>query len=321
MKKLLLLVLILWASGCRKDEEETRDYRQEMRNFVQNIGSYARNIAPNFIVIPQNGQELLTENGEGTGIPVTTYINAINGVGREDLFYGYTADNVLTPISARNYILPFLDIAKSNDVKVLVIDYCSSCAFVDSSYTWNAGKGYISFAASHRDLDNVPAYPTEPFNVNTENISSIGGAKNFLYLINPGAYATKAEFLADLQSTDYDVLIIDAFFDTSQLSFNENESLKRKKNGATRLVISYMSIGEAENYRYYWQESWASNPPSWLAEENTDWPGNYKVRYWDKGWQDIILGNDASYTKRILSAGFDGVYLDIIDAFEYFETQ
>ena len=36
-------------------------------------------------------------------------------------------------------------------------------------------------------------------------------------------------------------------------------------------------------------------------------------------WQDIVFGNDESYLKKILDAGFDGVYLDIIDAFEYFE--
>jgi cysteinyl-tRNA synthetase len=45
------------------------------------------------------------------------------------------------------------------------------------------------------------------------------------------------------------------------------------------------------------------------------------VWYRDKQWQDIIYGNDSSYLKKILDAGFDGVYLDVIDAFEYFEDQ
>ena len=53
--------------------------------------------------------------------------------------------------------------------------------------------------------------------------------------------------------------------------------------------------------------------------ENPNWPGNYKVRYWEQSWKDIIYGNDNSYLKKILDAGFDGVYLDIIDAFEYYE--
>jgi cysteinyl-tRNA synthetase len=80
-----------------------------------------------------------------------------------------------------------------------------------------------------------------------------------------------------------------------------------------------MSIGEAEDYRYYWKPEWKRNPPAWLGKVNPDWPGCYKVHYWDKNWQDIIFGNNSSYLKRILDAGFDGAYLDIIDAFEYFE--
>ena len=80
-----------------------------------------------------------------------------------------------------------------------------------------------------------------------------------------------------------------------------------------------MSIGEAEDYRYYWQSSWKIGSPDWIEKENPDWEGNYKVKYWEKGWQDIIYGNNDSYLKKILDTGFDGVYLDIIDAFEYFE--
>jgi cysteinyl-tRNA synthetase len=82
-----------------------------------------------------------------------------------------------------------------------------------------------------------------------------------------------------------------------------------------------MSIGEAEDYRYYWQTEWEKDPPSWLAEENPEWSGNYKVQYWNKDWQNIIYGKGNSYLNKILDVGFDGVYLDIIDAFQYFEGQ
>ncbi|HEC89701.1 MAG TPA: hypothetical protein ENI44_03860, partial [Thermoplasmatales archaeon] len=55
--------------------------------------------------------------------------------------------------------------------------------------------------------------------------------------------------------------------------------------------------------------------------ENPNWPGCYKVKYWYPEWQSIIYGNNDSYLKKILDAGFDGVYLDVIDAFEYFENK
>jgi cysteinyl-tRNA synthetase, unknown class len=78
-------------------------------------------------------------------------------------------------------------------------------------------------------------------------------------------------------------------------------------------AISYLSIGEAEDYRYYFQDSWNSNPPSWLGKLNTDWPGNFKVKYWDAEWQQQIIG----YLDKIIESGFDGIYLDIVDGFDY----
>ena len=116
-------------------------------------------------------------------------------------------------------------------------------------------------------------------------------------------------------------IIIDLFYDDVALTASEVVSLKVKANGGSRLVIAYMSIGEAEDYRYYWHTEWETNPPLWLAEENLEWPGNYKVRYWDKDWHNVIYGKDDSYLDKVVDTQFDGVYLDIIDAFEYFEGQ
>ena len=308
--------------GGGSSPDTTIDYRQEMRDFVQGISIYAKGLKAGFIIIPQNGHELLTEDGRESGTPASTYLNSIDGVGREDLFYGYDNDNEATPESERDYMLAFMDTAENNDVEVLVTDYCWTKSYVDDSYYQNATRGYISFAAEHRELDNIPAYPSISYNRNNSDITSLTAAKSFLYLLNAGTYATKSDFLTAARVTDYDILIIDAFYDgTEELTISEVESLKVKAAGGTRLVIAYMSIGEAEDYRYYWQADWGTNPPSWLAEENPEWAGNYKVRYWDEDWKTIISGNDNSYLKKIIDAGFDGVYLDIIDAFENFENQ
>lgn len=317
----VLCCIIVLSSGCGKTTEpDTRDYRQDMRDFVQGISAHAKGLNSNFMVIPQNGHKLLTEDGEETGTPAANYLDAIDGVGREDLFYGYDDDNVPTPESERDYIITFMDIAESNGVEVLVTDYCWTHSFVDDSYAKNAAKGYVSFAADHRELDNIPAYPTTPYNANTSDITSLAETKNFLYLLDPGSYNTKIAFLNAMRATNYDMVIVDLFYEgTDELTPTEVTSVKVKDNGGARLVIAYMSIGEAEDYRYYWQSEWETDPPDWLTEENPDWPGNYKVRYWDDDWQNIIYRDDNSYLQRILDAGFDGVYLDLIDAFEYFE--
>jgi cysteinyl-tRNA synthetase len=49
--------------------------------------------------------------------------------------------------------------------------------------------------------------------------------------------------------------------------------------------------------------------------------GNFKVRYWDENWKNIIYGDSDAYIDKIINAGFDGAYLDIIDGFEYFEDE
>lgn len=90
-------------------------------------------------------------------------------------------------------------------------------------------------------------------------------------------------------------------------------------------VLCYFSIGEAETYRFYWQSDWAPGNPAWLGPENPDWAGNYKVRYWMQGWRDILFGtasgDNESYLDRICDQGFDGVYLDIVDAYYYWSEE
>lgn len=41
------------------------------------------------------------------------------------------------------------------------------------------------------------------------------------------------------------------------------------------------------------------------------------MKYWETDWQSLIYGSSTSYLDKIIDAGLDGVYLDIIDAYEY----
>jgi cysteinyl-tRNA synthetase len=319
MKKLVFALLFLLPISCFKDNIDPV-YRQYMREFVVGISEYAKCRDSSFLIIPQNGIELVSENGEEDGPPSIQYLQAIDGNGQEDLFYGYRRDDRETPGNESDYLICFLDISKASGKVILVTDYCSSHDNMNDSYQRNESKGYISYAADSRELDDIPSYPSSPHNSNSNDITAISQVKNFLYLINPGNYSSKELFLRDIEETNYDLILIDLFFD-EETSYTPEEvtRLSIKKNGGSRLVICYMSIGEAEDYRYYWESSWNTDKPEWLDRENPDWEGNYKVKYWMPDWQSIIFGNDNSYTKKILDAGFDGVYLDIIDAFEYYE--
>ena len=91
--------------------------------------------------------------------------------------------------------------------------------------------------------------------------------------------------------------------------------MKKRHDGRERLVLAYLSIGEAEDYRYYWDNEWKKNLPGWLLSENEEWNGNYPVRFWCSDWQNIIFGSPDAYLDKIIAAGFDGVYLDRIDVY------
>lgn len=313
------LLVLLCGITAFPAHAQSVDYRHEMRTLVQSIGAYARGRDAAFIVIPQNGQELLTTDGTPAGPAATDYVGAIDGQGREDVFYGYTADNVATPTADRDYFLGFLDRAESLGIQVLSIDYCWTHTFMDNSYAANHARGYISFAADHRGLDNIPAYPPQPYGVNTDSVQMLSDAHNFLYLLDGEPFGSRQAYLNALAATDYDAMVLDLFYEGVALSPAEVAGLRTKPHGGQRLLIAYMSIGEAEDYRYYWQSGWTQGSPEWLLRENPDWEGNFKVRYWDPAWQTILLGGEGSYLDQILDAGFDGVYLDLIDAFEYFE--
>jgi cysteinyl-tRNA synthetase, unknown class len=129
-----------------------------------------------------------------------------------------------------------------------------------------------------------------------------------------------------LAAAPYDVLVLDYSRDGTDeraLTADEVRRLKLKPDGSERLVLAYLSIGEAETYRYYWDERWSLDPttptalppPPWLGRENKKWRGNHGVDYWHEDWQKIIFIGENSYLDRIIRAGFDGVYLDKVDQY------
>jgi len=134
------------------------------------------------------------------------------------------------------------------------------------------------------------------------------------------------DFLYQLQRADpkrigetaYDLVVIQ--IGASGGSREVIENLKHSPGGE-KIVLCYMSIGQAEDYRFYWQREWKENPPPWLDEPDPEWAGDYWVRYWDPEWQAIIFGSPESYLDRILDLGFDGVYLDRVDAYQYWEER
>ena len=137
--------------------------------------------------------------------------------------------------------------------------------------------------------------------------------------INSWGYQLINDDASEIAKSRYDVIVMDYQRDPSAggpFTPAELAVMKRKPDGSRRFVIAYISIGEAENYRYYWGDrTWNDqrNRTPLIEKENPEWPGNLSVKYWEQEWQNLILNDADSYINRIMDAGFDGVYLDKID--------
>ena len=133
--------------------------------------------------------------------------------------------------------------------------------------------------------------------------------------LEPGPRKTIAD-------SPYDLVVVDFAHgdDRNEVPLTRDEvaAMQKKPDGSKRLVIAYLSIGETENYRYYWKPQWDKQRPSWMGKENKEWKANYLAKYWEPEWQKIIYGSPESYVDKVLAAGFDGFYFDRVDAYYFF---
>lgn len=97
----------------------------------------------------------------------------------------------------------------------------------------------------------------------------------------------------------YRLLILDA--DIGELSAEDK---------AGRLCLAYISVGEAEDWRWFWPD--VKDKP-WVLGANPDWPDSRLVDPRSEEWRRLVLDVIAP---RAMEAGFDGFLLDTVDTAE-----
>jgi cysteinyl-tRNA synthetase len=149
---------------------------------------------------------------------------------------------------------------------------------------------------------------------------------------------------AALAASRYDLLVLEPtrtdFASAGARDFDTAGMVARLKASPAgdglhrKLVIAYIDIGEAENWRWYWtwSQEWPGGQPrpadwpDWIVTPDPDgWEGNFPVAFWDEAWKDIVIygrqhppaaGRDfVSVLDEVLNDGFDGVYLDWVEAY------
>ena len=85
--------------------------------------------------------------------------------------------------------------------------------------------------------------------------------------------------------------------------------------GKPRLVLAYLNVGQADPAQSYWQPDWEAGNPWWLIESKQQYANNnVPVAYWNDDYRHIWLADDG-YLQAALEAGFDGIYVDGIEAY------
>ena len=103
----------------------------------------------------------------------------------------------------------------------------------------------------------------------------------------------------NIVNTEFDLVDVDP----DEFTYDDIFNIKN----SDKIIIAYISIGEAEEYRYYWDPN-----VDYLLEENPDWPECWYVDYSSKEWQDMIIYN---YIPQIKEKGFDGLFIDTVDTY------
>jgi len=301
-------LLLLIVAFIPLKESKTTQAGIKMQDFVIDISKYAKNIDSTFIIIPQNGPELAFEKMNPNGNLRTAYVDAIDGIAVEDLFYDQKP-------KVDSYRLNMLRKLKGKK-QIMFSDFILESNAIESVKSQSDHEGFLLYPRVKTN-EHYREIPTNIPNENANDILKLSDAKNYLYLINPINLETKHLFLTAIAETNYDMVAIDIFYNNKPLSAKEIEKLKTKANGGKRLIVAYVNIGAAENWRYYWKRHWKINNPVWIKKKYAGYGDEFYVQFWHDDWKKIIYGNDESYMKKIIDAGFNGAFLDNVEGYYF----
>jgi cysteinyl-tRNA synthetase len=102
------------------------------------------------------------------------------------------------------------------------------------------------------------------------------------------------------------VKVVEATSDGSGTFWPSSTVTAMKAGGG--IVLAYLDCGWLENYRPYYATAVAAGIRGPLA--SPAWPCEFEVMFWSSTWHTICN----NWTASAIAAGFDGIYLDVIDA-------
>jgi cysteinyl-tRNA synthetase len=175
----------------------------------------------------------------------------------------------------------------------------------------SAGDDWDDSSAAEPDSGGEDSGPAK---ARSRPATSLAEVKHWLYLIDVNL---DSDTVSQIVASEHDMVVLDFISsEADNVDYPMAGTVARLQEAPhPKLVLAYVDIGEAESYRTYWQPDWEVGDPEWIAGDDPDgWEENYPVAYWFDEWREIWLGPDG-LLPAIVEAGFDGVYLDWVEAY------
>lgn len=207
------------------------------------------------------------------------------------------------------------DALRNQGRTLLSIENCKSQKDVDAAYKGGNRDRVLTYATVG-DEDLARLQRGHPQHENAQPVVSIANARNWMPLLRADRFGNKATWLMAMERTNHDVMLIDvAHRGSDPLNAAEVKKLRFKELGAPRMMLAVLPIGKAYDWRWYWKRGWdAGNPPFLFAPDGDD-PGSFIADVDDPQWKELL----GKYLAGIIDLGFDGVVLDDLDTYLWFE--
>ena len=118
------------------------------------------------------------------------------------------------------------------------------------------------------------------------------------------SYVLQGVVPQQIAAAPFDVQVVETYSD-SGVAFTAAQVAQMGSGGSQ--ILGYFSLGEAENYRDYFQ----SLSKSIIGPVDPNWPGNFYVAYWTPEWKAVAQ----KAIDGMISAGYDGIYFDVLDVY------
>ncbi|MGE5545657.1 MAG: hypothetical protein ACM33T_02070 [Solirubrobacterales bacterium] len=208
-----------------------------------------------------------------------------------------------------------IDAMRDQGRRILSIEDCRNQAEADKAARNSDRDHVLTYAGIDIGrLDRLPHGHTRA--ENAQPVTTITGARNWLPMVRGDRFGTRAAWMMALEGTNQDLLVVDvAHRGADPLTKDDVKRLKYKQLGAPRLVLAQLPVGIAYDWRWYWQKGWQAGNPPFLFAPNSEELGSFYTDVGDAKWKELLGKTIAG----IVDLGFDGVLIDDLDTFLWFE--